>query len=207
MEYCLCADRYTLLICLQRYTSVPLDARYSGVRLYKQNLAFIGGAVMKMKRHIRITAIILFVAVFSLFIVHIYRHYTSNPYDILSEQGRYGANECLLEANMGNSEYIVFYLSDNNKITATIMQKGLLRYNIQYSSDIPLANINNSDFRFGTFDRDRWIFWGVLYDVSVKEIYVEDENARILKTSYPFSICYITGDGTLQEVPNYEIVY
>jgi hypothetical protein len=160
-----------------------------------------------VRRIISITAIVLLVIVLSLLIISIYRYRISTPYDVLCEQGRYGANECLLEVNMGDNEYIVFYLADNNKVVATIIQKGLLRYNIRYSSEISLAYISNSDFRFGVFEEKKWMFWGVLYDTSIKEIYVEDVNVNISDTSYPFSICYLIGDGSPQEMPNYEIVH
>ncbi|MGE5614689.1 MAG: hypothetical protein ACM3XR_09810 [Bacillota bacterium] len=108
---------------------------------------------------------------------------------------------------MNGNEYIVFYSADNGKIGAAVMKKGFFRYNVRYNSTIPFANIDNYEFRFGTFRENKWIFWGVIYDTSIKEINIEGMSVNILDTEYPFSVCYLIGDGSPQEIPEYKIIY
>lgn len=157
---------------------------------------------MKRKRLIGVSVFILF----ALLVFNIYKHRISTPYDALRNQKQYGANECLLEVNLNDNEYIVFYMADNG-ISVAVMKKGFFNYNIRYISTIPFSNIKNYSIRFGTFRENKWIFWGVLDDPSIKEIKVEGVSANILNTAYPFSICYLIGDGTPHDVPEYEIVY
>ncbi|MDD3504869.1 MAG: hypothetical protein PHE63_12420 [Eubacteriales bacterium] len=137
-----------------------------------------------------------------------------SPYDFLQKYNRLSkaenASEFLYQADVGDSEYLVFYINENGNAACAIIKKSFLNYTIQtISSEIHLSDTDQSaNFHYSSYSNgQKWIYWGIIRDSNVKNVLVDDTEANLADSAYSFRICYLFRGTNENAHPKFELVY
>jgi hypothetical protein len=167
----------------------------------------------KRKLVVVVAVVLLAAAVFGALAV---ANHFRTPYDCLISRSfdeEQNATSLLAQNDLGNGEYILFYVNENSNTACAIVKKGLVFNEIlDISAELPfdgeLADDEDSgedavpaedsaDYLLGSYGNGaKWLLWGVIRDSQTRQILVDNRKANIVDIPpYGIRLYYLLGDG------------
>jgi len=118
----------------------------------------------------------------------------------------------LFEDAVDSNTYVVFYVNSSNTASCAIMKKSILSYKIlKLSSQVSLFQgeepVNALFSSYGE-KRDKWIFWGFIFDQNMSGLLVEGTEAVIAQIDSERRLFYHIGTGNDNTTfSDYQYVY
>lgn len=127
-----------------------------------------------------------------------------NPdiYNLL--QNDYDIKKIIYEEQYGKNKYMIVGINARNTLTCCLFEKKIYGKKIlEVSSEVPIEEgEEKSYFLCSTFDYGKnWIYWGIIWDNSIKEVLIDGCNAKIISLEeYNWRLCYRIGCEQREEI-------
>ena len=174
-----------------------------------------------MKKTIILSSLFAGLIVICVLIALAVENVNRTPYEYLQSRNNVSSgpvesiNELLCYEDIGNNEYIIFFINKNNNISCTILRKTPFSYKtIAISGELELTELEDfpGQLFYSAYNNKRnyfvkaptnWVCWAVVRDDVT--LYVDGVEAQEVELNqHSFNIAFALGDGVLQDLPEHE---
>ena len=163
-----------------------------------------------------ILAIFITLFVF-LSLVLITKNIGQSPYEFLENYFNHNSSnservdEILFYYDLGNNEFVIFYINKNGTASCAIIRRTFLSYRVLLiSSEVSLEKEKETEtigFLFHSYNNSKdWIYWGIIHDKD-KSVRIDDIEAKMVSFDrHSFRIAFLAGHRKdLQYLPSLEL--
>ena len=122
---------------------------------------------------------------------------------------KYGINKIVYEDEYSKGRYIIIGINNRETLTCCLIeQKVYGKKVVGVSSEIPMQSEGeNVYFLCSAYNKHKnWIYWGILWDDSIKNVLINGENSNIISFKmYGWRLCYKIGNES-EEPPLHPIL-